>query len=252
MESIQKSMKEMSEEFNLKMAEFQGQIDKATPGSPTVASVASQFEAFRAFILKSLEVLQQQVEFLAQQVDALEMRSRRKILLFHGVAEVSGEDTSARVVELMKEHLQCDLAIEDIARSHRMGRPRSNQTRCILVKFRELSDRNNIWFGKTKLKGSGVVMSEFLTAPRHDLFMAARERFGVRNCFTRDGNIYVLGKDGKRSCVSRRAGFDLVQVAASAEPAPKASDKGAPGQTTTTASQRAGKVKRQATIKPRA
>lgn len=242
-------MAEMSEQFNSKMVEFQGQIDKATPGSPTVALVASQFEAFRAFILKSLEALQHQVEFLAQQVDALEMRSRRKILLFHGVAEASGEDTSARVVELLKEHLQCDLAIEDIARSHRMGRPRGNQSRCILVKFRELSDRNNIWFGKTKLKGSGVVMSEFLTAPRHELFMAARERFGVRSCFTRDGNIYVLGKDGKRSCVSRRADFDLVQAVASAQPATKANDVGPPGQS---ASQRAGKVKRQATIKPRA
>ncbi|XP_063381841.1 uncharacterized protein LOC134668289 [Cydia fagiglandana] len=200
--------------------------------------------------------LQHQVEFLAQQVDALEMRSRRKILLFHGVAEASGEDTSARVVELLKEHLQCELAIEDIARSHRMGRPRSNQIRCILVKFRDLSDRNNIWFGKTKLKGSGVVMSEFLTAPRHELFMAARERFGVRSCFTRDGSIYVLGKDGKRSCVFGRADFDRVQVAASAEPAepaPKASDVGAPGQAAaTTASQRAGKAKRQAAIKPRA
>lgn len=221
MEGIQKSIAELAESFNTTMADFQSQIDKATPESPTVSSVATQFSAFRAFTLKAIESLQQQVELLGQHMDSMEMRSRRKILLIHGVAEATNEDTSARVVDLLKMHLKADLTTDKISRSHRMGRPRSNKTRCILVKFRDISDRNATWSAKTALKGTGVIISEFLTKPRHEVFMAARERFGVRNCYTREGSVFVLVKDGDRRCVTCRADLDKIQVPPPA-PAPVA------------------------------
>lgn len=246
MESIKQSVAEMSAIFSARMAEFQGQIDKATPGSPTISSVAAQFEAFRSFIMKSLETLQQQVEFLSHQVDSLEMRSRRKILLFHGVAEEDGEDTSARVVGLLRTHLKSELTTDDISRSHRMGRPRKNLTRCVLVKFRDISHRNDVWFSKTALKGTGVIVSEFLTKPRHDVFMAARERLGVRNCFTRDGSVYVQVKEGERRCVSSLADLDSIKPAPASQPAVSTAVESGP-----TASKPDRRVKRQGAIKPR-
>ncbi|XP_063363895.1 uncharacterized protein LOC134652661 [Cydia amplana] len=228
MEAVQKSIAELTESFNTTMADFQSQIDKATPESPTVLSVAAQFSAFRAFTLKAIKSLQQQVELLGQQMDSMEMRSRRKILLIHGVAEAANEDTSARVVDLLKVHLKADMSTDKIARSHRMGRPRSNKTRCILVKFRDISDRNATWSGKTALKGTGVIISEFLTKPRHEVFMAARERFGVRNCYTREGSVFVLVKDGDRRRVTSRADLDEIEVPPSA-PAPAAGADGLAG-----------------------
>ncbi|XP_063391767.1 uncharacterized protein LOC134677267 [Cydia fagiglandana] len=229
MESIKTSIAELGASFNARMAEFQGQIEKANPESPTVSSVAAQFSAFRAFILKAIETLQQQVEFLSQQVDNMEMRSRRKILLFHGVAEADNEDSSVRILDLLKVHLKTDLIADKIARSHRMGRPRSNKTRCILVEFRDFSDRNAIWAAKTALKGTGVIISEFLTKSRHDVFMMARERFGVRNCYTREGSVYVLVKDGDRSCVTSRADLDKIQVTQPPTAGPVAGVDGAVG-----------------------
>ncbi|XP_063538678.1 uncharacterized protein LOC134747930 [Cydia strobilella] len=246
MKSIKQSVEEMSVSFNTRMAEFQAQIDMATPGSPTVSSVAAQFEAFRSFIIKALETLQQQVEFLSHQVDSLEMRSRRKILLFHGVAEEDGEDTSARVVGLLRTHLKSELTTDDISRSHRMGRPRKNQTRCVLVKFRDISNRNDVWYSKTALKGTGVIVSEFLTKPRHDVFMAARERLGVRNCFTRDGSVYVQVKEGERRCVSSLADLDSIKPAPESQPA--VSTAAVPGPAANKPDKR---VKRQGAIKPR-
>ncbi|XP_045452327.1 uncharacterized protein LOC123661409 [Melitaea cinxia] len=55
-----------------------------------------------------------------------------------------------------------------------------------------------VWFAKAKLKGTGVTQSEFLTRPRHDAFLAARERFGINKCWTRDGCIYVVAPNGTR------------------------------------------------------
>ncbi|XP_063635103.1 uncharacterized protein LOC134805822 [Cydia splendana] len=236
MESIKTSIAKLGASFNARMAEFQGQIEKANPESPTVSSVATQFSVFRAFILKAIETLQQQVEFLSQQVDCMEMRSRCKILLFHGVADADKEDSSARILDLLNLtcltclHLKTDLIAVKIARSHRMGRPLSNKTRCILVGFRDFSDRNAIWAAKTALKGTGgVIISEFLTKSRHNVFMMARERFGVRNCYTRKGSVYVLVKDGDRRCVTSRADLDKIQVTQSPKAGPAVGVDGAVG-----------------------
>ncbi|KAJ0171014.1 hypothetical protein K1T71_013213 [Dendrolimus kikuchii] len=38
---------------------------------------------------------------------------------------------------------------------------------------------------------------------RHDLFMRARQEFGISKCWSRDGNIYVVGQDGSRHSISR-------------------------------------------------
>lgn len=37
---------------------------------------------------------------------------------------------------------------------------------------------------------------DFLTKPRHDAFLAARERFGINKCWTRDSCIYVKAPNG--------------------------------------------------------
>ncbi|XP_063542674.1 uncharacterized protein LOC134751220 [Cydia strobilella] len=223
MESIKQSMSEMAEDFKKQMAAFQSEIDKAAPSSPTVASVSADFSTFRRFILGSLDALQKQVNFLGQQLDQQEMRSRRKMLLLHGVPESEG-DSPASAVELLNRHLESKLSVDDVRRCHRVGRPHNNRLRCILMKFTDVSVRNSVWFGKKCLKGTGVTVSEFLTAPRHAVFMAARERLGIRSCWTRDGNVFVLDAAGKRCCVTTVADVEQFPAATSdrAEVAPTA------------------------------
>ncbi|KAJ0173698.1 hypothetical protein K1T71_010847 [Dendrolimus kikuchii] len=75
----------------------------------------------------------------------------------------------------------------------------------ILMKFHltDVAIRSKIWSAKTQLKGSGVTLSEFLTKYRHDLFMRARQEFGISKCWSRDGVVFVLGQDGSRHSISR-------------------------------------------------
>lgn len=81
-----------------------------------------------------------------------------------------------------------------------------------------------MWFAKTKLKGSGITLSEFLTRPRHQLFMSARDKFGVNNCWTKQGLVYVMGADGSRHRVSTLGDLNRIQQIkekAQSTPAPK-------------------------------
>lgn len=163
-----------------------------------------------------MKSLQDQISLLARESDNQEMRARRKILLIHGVPEEKDEDTTASVVKVVSDKLKvAEFTASDVGRCHRMGRSSgADRPRPILVKVRDMSLRQQLWFAKTALKGSGITMSEFLTKPRHDTFMAARQRFGVTKCWTRDGYVYVLGPDNKRHRISSLGELTQIQAPA--------------------------------------
>ncbi|KAJ8704236.1 hypothetical protein PYW08_012960 [Mythimna loreyi] len=209
MEAINRNITEMSNMFNQRMAQFEKDLQKspsATSGS--TSGLAADYAAFRAFIMQALNTLQQQVSFLAQGLDNIEMRGRRKILLLHGVAEQQGEETAQMVVQVVKQRLKIDLAASNIKRCLRMGRSTSHKPRPILFKLHDVALRDKVWFNKTKLKGSGITMSEFLTKARHSVFMAARDRFGVSQCWTSEGTVFVLDSKGSRHRITSFADLD--------------------------------------------
>ncbi|CAG9790346.1 unnamed protein product [Diatraea saccharalis] len=122
MEVLQESILKLQQIFTEKMDEYQSELQAACP-SPNINSLKSDFSAFRSFIFTALQALQQQVGLLAQQVDNIEMRSRRKVLLCHGLPELKGEDTSAVITSIIVDRLKvADFSVESISKCHRMGR----------------------------------------------------------------------------------------------------------------------------------
>lgn len=203
------------------MSQFEGELQQLSSPSPDIANLASQFGTFKVFILQSLNNLQKQVEMLSQNVDHLEMHTRRKILLLHGLPEENDEDTAKVVVKLVTKQLKIsNFNSEHIRRCHRMGQSESKKQRPILVKFNDLSMKNQIWFSKTHLKGSGITVSEFLTKMRHDLFLAARRKFGINKCWTRDGNVYVVSSEGVRTRVNTLGDLNSIPKLQSEAPKP--------------------------------
>ncbi|CAG4930360.1 unnamed protein product [Colias eurytheme] len=190
----------MEETFNKRMAEFQKDLQNAS-SSPTAgphSQLRTEFAAFRSLVLAQLHSLQAQVDLLMKISDEQEMRSRRKFLLLHGVAEDKNEKPSS-IVELLSNHLGIpDLADDVISRCHRIGLLKEDKPRPILIKFCDIHTKNNVWASKAKLKGSGITLSEFLTKRRHEIFMAARKRHGISRCWTRGGQIVVIAPDGSR------------------------------------------------------
>lgn len=181
------------------MTQFESQLLKSTTPT-TVEAIAADYAAFKTFTLAALKALQQQMEILARDVDNQEMRSRRKIILLHGVPEDSKEDPADVVTKVVSTKLKVtNFTCAHISRCHRMGRAAgADRPRPILVKIHDMIMRDQVWFAKTNLKGTNITLSEFLTKPRHVAFVAARDRFGVKNCWTRDGYVHILGPDGAR------------------------------------------------------
>ncbi|XP_045456264.1 protein unc-13 homolog C-like [Melitaea cinxia] len=200
METVKESIAALSDSVNTKLNDFQRDLDKVSSNSPlTTASLAAEFMSFKSFIFSALNALQRQVELLGGEIDRLETRKRRKMLLLHGVPEEKAENTSAIVTALAADHLNlANFSSSSIKASYRLGRSLDQKPRPIVVKFTDTAVRDKVWFAKTKLKGTGYTQSEFLTRTRHQVFMEARQRFGISNCWTREGCIHIVTTDGER------------------------------------------------------
>ncbi|KAI5643158.1 hypothetical protein NE865_04880 [Phthorimaea operculella] len=214
MEQIKVSIESLAASVHARMAAFEEELKKdPTLKKDTVSSLSTEFQTFRSFVMTSLGALQQQIAMLTNELDKAEMRSRRKMLLLHGVPEEKDEDTSAVVVAVATDHLSLlELQPDDIRRAHRMGRfsATSNKPRPVLVKFASTKTRDEAWMGKVGLKGTGITISEFLTPRRHKLFKAARRKLGITKCWTREGRIIYLAPDGKRHTVASQQDLDAI------------------------------------------
>lgn len=219
MESIKQSVEDLASQFDTKLAEYQQTL--LATASPT-SNIAAQFNIFRTFVLTGMESLQLQLKVLTSQVDELEMRRRRKILLVHGIPETANENTTSATVKALSDHIKIpELECTAVSRSQRLGRMAAGKPRPILIKFNDLGLRNKIWYSKTNLKNTGITLSEFLTKGRHKAFMAARQCFGVSKCWTKEGQIIIIGPDGTRHRIVSTADLKvLMNQCEVQEPAP--------------------------------
>lgn len=191
MENLAKAVNERMNRFDTQLALQSGAKTTAITGTTDLTKLATDYADFKAMVLETLSMLQQQLQLLALGFDRHEAASRRKVLLFHGIPEDSGEQLESRVRGIMSENLKIpSVGSMVIDYCHRLG-VKKEKPRPVLVRFADLKSRNAVWQAKTALKGSGLTVSEFLTKPRQGVFGAARKHFGLKNCWTADGTIVV-------------------------------------------------------------
>lgn len=181
-----------------RMAAFEEQL-KTSREPASIDRLSQEFSDFKKHVYEMLSLLQKEVSMLARVTDELDMRHRRKCLILHGVPEDPKEVPSVVVQSILKDKLKMESTPTSTLKAcHRLGESRDGRIRPLLIRFTDHSVKSVVWKKKTHLKGTPIVMSEFLTRNRQFLFMTARHRFGVTNCWTLDGNIYVKDRTGKR------------------------------------------------------
>ncbi|CAH2107113.1 unnamed protein product [Euphydryas editha] len=105
---------------------------------------------------------QQEIEYLAMEMDRSEMQRLRKVL-FHEVTEKQPEDATSHIANLVAEHLDLHyFSTSSVTRCYCLEKPLENKPRPLITKFTDVVIRDKVWFAKTKLKGTGVTESEFL------------------------------------------------------------------------------------------
>ena len=88
------------------------------------------------------------------------------------------------------------LNIEDLDRTHRIGKVNNGKSRPIIVKFARYNVRKKIFHNKRKLK---VKNTESLTMLRVKKLNEARDLYDRNNVWTYDGRIMVKDENNKIS-----------------------------------------------------
>ena len=146
--------------------------------------------------------LERKVAGLDAEVENLRLYSRRPNLLIHGIAEEDNESTDNKVMNVLNNDLQLPLSIDDIQRTHRLGRKKEGKKRPIILRFASYRKRKMVFDSKKKLKGTGTVISEHLTKDRYALYQKCINRFKRENVWSLDGMIYCL--TGKTDLTGRK------------------------------------------------
>ena len=132
---------------------------------------------------------------LTQRQDDLEQYQRRNYLRILGVPEQSDEETDKIVMETAAK-IGVVLNIDDIDRSHRIGRQNNDRPRPVIVKFTSYRKRSEVFRSKRQLKGTGVTIREDLTKERLKLLQECITKYGLNNVWTLNGVVFCE----KREC----------------------------------------------------
>lgn len=195
-------------------AEFEAKLSKSPAAKATVTSLSEEFATFKEQTLSLLKLLGDQIKMLNNSHDILEMRHRRKYLLFNGVPEDPAEVVSLRVSTIITDQLKiAGVSPASFKACHRLGKMSDGRSRPILVRFIDMQLKSEVWRKKTSCKGSTYAISEFLTPQRQALFIQARKAFGMRTCWSQDGNIFVKLASGGRERVGSEADIERLKNA---------------------------------------
>lgn len=201
---LNKNMKDVVTMVQTRLEKYDAILDDKTgnkassSGTSELSILKADYINFKDFVMKYLSLLQRQLELLMAGYDRHEIISRKKVLLVHGMREENQEQLDDKIVNILKGNLKLPNVEHDkIDICHRLG-PKSEKPRPVLVRFTSVKLRSEIWRTKSHLKGSGLTISEFLTKPRQETFMAARKYFGVGQCWSADGNVIIQLPDKSR------------------------------------------------------
>ena len=126
--------------------------DKIDSLTVLVANLTTQLENKEQRITE----LEKPVALLEVSIDDQQQYSRRANLRFTGIEENAGEDTTKKVLQILNETMQLEppISLDQIERSHRLGRvtPDQRRPRTLIMRFRSERSRDTVYKARGQLK----------------------------------------------------------------------------------------------------
>ena len=110
-------------------------------------------------------------ELAMRRLNDLEQHSRKDSVRMFGVRDLNKQETAEKTVNVVVDVLSSiDVQItkNDISIAHRLGKFTEYKARPIIVKFNSRLQKNKALYQRRKLKGTGMGISEDLTAKNHE------------------------------------------------------------------------------------
>nr|CAI5841772.1 unnamed protein product [Callosobruchus analis] len=141
-------------------------------------------------IEKKVGSIQEDQEDIHVKLEELEQSSKLNQLRVYGIPECSSDLLKCKLQDVFKNNLGIQDNI-DISRCYRVGTPRDDKCRAVVVFFDSWSQRNVVYFNKKKLKGTKISITEELIKSKYQLLQYARDKLSYKMVWTVDGRIFT-------------------------------------------------------------
>ena len=183
---------------------------------------STEFRHSLDYTSEQIETLEREKADLTRKVnglkkDNIEQHSRRRCLVLMGIEEEREQNTDEVIPEFCRDNLGITILESQLDRSHRLVPPKfddkGKKLNCpIIEKFRSYRTRELIFSNKKKLKKNGFLIHENLTKRKMELFTQAKKIVGVRNVWTKGGNIFSFNKQNKVFVIRSSKDLDNLNV----------------------------------------
>lgn len=210
-------MEELSNHFQREMDRFKNELSQAQgidlggEGSFSLENLSVKFGDFQKSVNLDLENIRGQISRLItslaevkSSIDIIHQKHCKNKLLVYGIREEKDENFS-NLIEVTLQTLNSGLATRNVvidknqlSDCYRYGKRHGSKNRPVLLEFTQAWNRNNVYFNKSALKGSKVVISELLTGACYDIYREAKKRYS-NNCWTVNCRIFVNINGKKRT-----------------------------------------------------
>lgn len=157
-------------------------------------NIISKYEAEMNVCKTEIAALKNENDTLKKQcctkIDTLEQYSRRNNIRVFGVSESENENIEDIVSDIVANKMNINLPPNYIERCHRVGK-KSGKPRPIIINFLSYKYKREVFFAKSKLKGTKLIIKEDLTALRFAAMKDLSARFGAKSVWSRDGEVFL-------------------------------------------------------------
>ena len=142
--------------------------------------------------------LKSELAIVRRKCNENEQYSRRANIRIFGIPEDKGEDCMKKTLAFLNEQLGLTFKESDIDRVHRVGRPRMNATRAMIVKFMACRSKVQVLkIKKMKIAGKKIYINEDLTYCNLRHLQQAREEHKDCPVWTIDGKVFFRTEAGR-------------------------------------------------------
>lgn len=207
-QGIESSMDELRRECDVRDESIRG----IEHDNRVLAADVNSLKEHVADLKRTVDQLRITNDKLEKRCNDIEQWTRKTAVRVFGVPRKPREDCIQLVYEVIKNKLQIsDLPASTIEVAHRVGPSRNGRPAAIIAKFLRRDDRDRVLRARSVLKGSGITISEDLTADNQRLLAKVRDHTDIESCWSWNGKIFGKVRANMK-IVQFKVGDNITQV----------------------------------------
>lgn len=211
-EALNTKIENMAVQFEQELRTFKNKVlnDSVSDDATSHETLLDKFNKMEERLNSRINDLKSDLKTLNtsinKKINSTIMQENLNYVIFHGIKEDTESGDYEKIACVIKTKLKVDIKKENISHLYRLGKKidrrnfqnkvNNNKPRPVVVRFCNLWMRDMVFNSKKNLKGTEVMLTEFLTSENLKLYKACKDKF-KKSAWTYRGYVYISANNKK-------------------------------------------------------